>query len=148
LRWFYPSNKMFFAKGGIENGPQGTTSAVSSRIQRGFSARTPTERSQWALCDNSGSEGDNRFPAGASTRWNSGDIMFDNLFTPSHLIIILVIALLIFGPRKLPELGKGLGEGLKGFKEAIKGNPDPAKQETVVKSETVPPAAPPPAKIG
>jgi len=58
--------------------------------------------------------------------------MLDNLFTPTHLIIILVIALLIFGPRKLPELGKGLGEGLKGFKDGIKGitnNNDAAKQE-------------------
>jgi len=61
--------------------------------------------------------------------------MLDNLFTPSHIIIILVIALLIFGPRKLPELGKGLGEGFRGFKEGIKGNPDAAKDETVAKSE-------------
>jgi TatA/E family protein of Tat protein translocase len=38
--------------------------------------------------------------------------MLDNLLTPTHLIVVLVIALLIFGPRKLPELGKGLGEGL------------------------------------
>ena len=56
------------------------------------------------------------------------DTMLDNLFTPTHLIIILVIALLIFGPRKLPELGKGLGEGLKGFKDGMKGvTEDPAK---------------------
>ena len=55
--------------------------------------------------------------------------MLDNLFTPTHLIIILVIALLVFGPRKLPELGKGLGEGLRGFKEGIKAQPDAAKQE-------------------
>ncbi len=55
--------------------------------------------------------------------------MFDNLLTPSHLIIVLVIALLIFGPRKLPELGKGLGEGLRGFKDGIKGNPDTPKQD-------------------
>ena len=43
---------------------------------------------------------------------------------PEHLIIILVIALLIFGPSKLPGLGKGLGEAFRGFKEGIKGNPD------------------------
>ena len=66
--------------------------------------------------------------------------MLDNLFTPTHLIIILVIALLIFGPRKLPELGKGLGEGLRGFKDGIKGatNADAAKQETVAKTEVTP----------
>ena len=56
--------------------------------------------------------------------------MFDNLLTPSHLIIVLVIALLIFGPRKLPELGKGLGEGFRGFKEGIKGGPETAKTDT------------------
>jgi sec-independent protein translocase protein TatA len=69
--------------------------------------------------------------------------MLDNLFTPTHLIIILVIALLVFGPRKLPELGKGLGEGLRGFKEGIKGNPDaPKQQENIAKNETPqPPAA-------
>jgi sec-independent protein translocase protein TatA len=65
--------------------------------------------------------------------------MLDNLFTPTHLIIILVIALLIFGPRKLPELGKGLGEGLRGFKDGIKGgSSDAAKQETVTKTEATP----------
>jgi sec-independent protein translocase protein TatA len=52
------------------------------------------------------------------------------LLTPTHLILVLVVALLVFGPRKLPELGKGLGEGLKGFKEGIMGKPEPtAKQD-------------------
>ncbi len=51
------------------------------------------------------------------------------LLTPTHLIVVLVVALLIFGPRKLPELGKGLGEGMRGFKDAIKGTPDPVKQD-------------------
>ena len=37
--------------------------------------------------------------------------MFEGLFQPTHLIIIFAIALLVFGPKKLPELGKGLGEG-------------------------------------
>jgi sec-independent protein translocase protein TatA len=70
--------------------------------------------------------------------------MLDNLFTPTHLIIILVIALLIFGPRKLPELGKGLGEGLRGFKDGIKGGSnDAAKQETVTtKTDAAPQATP------
>ena len=68
--------------------------------------------------------------------------MLDNLFTPTHLLIILVIALLIFGPRKLPELGKGLGEGLKGFKDGIKGiNNDSAKQEnTAAKTDATQPS--------
>jgi sec-independent protein translocase protein TatA len=45
----------------------------------------------------------------------------DGLFQPTHIIFILLIVLIIFGPGKLPQLGKGLGEGIKGFKEAIKG---------------------------
>jgi len=67
--------------------------------------------------------------------------MLDNLFTPTHLIIVLIIALLVFGPRKLPELGKGLGEGIKGFKEGIKGTDAPS-QENVAKTETPQPPAP------
>ena len=43
------------------------------------------------------------------------------LFTPMHLIILAVVVLVLFGGKKLPELGKGLGEGLRGFKEGMKG---------------------------
>jgi sec-independent protein translocase protein TatA len=46
------------------------------------------------------------------------------LLTPTHLMVIAVIAFLVFGGKKLPELGKGLGEGLRGFKDAIKGLTD------------------------
>lgn len=46
--------------------------------------------------------------------------MLDGLFQPTHLILILGVALLVFGPKKLPELGKGLGEGIKSFKRGIK----------------------------
>lgn len=51
------------------------------------------------------------------------------LFTPTHLIVLAVVAIVLFGGRKLPELGKGLGEGLKGFKDGLKGATDetPAK---------------------
>jgi sec-independent protein translocase protein TatA len=46
--------------------------------------------------------------------------MFEGLFQPMHLLVIFGIALLIFGPKKLPELGKGIGEGIRGFKSAMK----------------------------
>jgi sec-independent protein translocase protein TatA len=49
--------------------------------------------------------------------------MFEGLFQPTHLIIIFAIALLIFGPRKLPELGKGLGDGIRALKDGMKDNP-------------------------
>jgi sec-independent protein translocase protein TatA len=54
--------------------------------------------------------------------------MLEGLFQPTHLIIIFAIALLVFGPKKLPELGKGLGEGIRALKEGMKENP-PASAE-------------------
>ncbi|MGE0129299.1 MAG: twin-arginine translocase TatA/TatE family subunit [Blastocatellales bacterium] len=45
--------------------------------------------------------------------------MFEGLFQPLHLIIVLGIVLLVFGPKKLPELGKGLGEAIRGFKRGV-----------------------------
>jgi sec-independent protein translocase protein TatA len=46
--------------------------------------------------------------------------MIEDLLQPRHLLVILGIALLMFGPKKLPELGKGLAEGIRGFKDALK----------------------------
>jgi sec-independent protein translocase protein TatA len=63
-----------------------------------------------------------------------GGFMFEGLFQPMHLLVIFFIALLVFGPRKLPELGKGLGEGIRALKEGMKDNS--AKAET--KPETKP----------
>jgi sec-independent protein translocase protein TatA len=45
--------------------------------------------------------------------------MFEGLFQPMHLLVIFGIALLVFGPKKLPELGKGIGESIRGFKSAM-----------------------------
>ena len=50
--------------------------------------------------------------------------MFDGLFQPTHLLVIFGLALLVFGPKKLPELGKGIGEGIRGLKSAIKAEED------------------------
>ena len=51
--------------------------------------------------------------------------MFGKLGVP-ELLIIFAIALLIFGPRKLGDLGKGLGEGIRGFKDSMKDGDKPA----------------------
>jgi sec-independent protein translocase protein TatA len=51
--------------------------------------------------------------------------MFEGLFQPMHLLVIAGIALLVFGPKKLPELGKGLGDGIRGFKAAMSGEEKP-----------------------
>ena len=45
--------------------------------------------------------------------------MFEGLFQPMHLLVLFGIALLVLGPKKLPELGKGLGESIRGFKSAM-----------------------------
>ncbi len=49
----------------------------------------------------------------------------EGLFQPMHLIIILVIVLIIFGPGKLPELGAGLGKSIKAFKKALNDKDEP-----------------------
>jgi len=48
------------------------------------------------------------------------DIMGEGLFQPLHILLIIGIALLLFGPGKFADLGKGLGEGIRNFKQAIK----------------------------
>jgi sec-independent protein translocase protein TatA len=73
--------------------------------------------------------------------------MFEGLFQPMHLIIILVIALIIFGPGKLPEIGKGLGKTIREFKKTMSGEDDkpntdvkkePTSQDTIeMKKETI-----------
>ncbi len=55
--------------------------------------------------------------------------MFEGLFQPMHLLVIAGLALLIFGPKKLPELGKGLGDGIRSFKASMQ--PDEATPATV-----------------
>ena len=55
--------------------------------------------------------------------------MFEGLFQPMHLLVILGIAVLVFGPRKLPELGKGLGDGIRGFRAALKDEEHNAKAD-------------------
>jgi len=65
--------------------------------------------------------------------------MLEGVFQPMHLLVIFGIALLVFGPKKLPELGKGIGEGIRGFKSAIKADEDrrdtttPAIEDQTVK---------------
>lgn len=46
--------------------------------------------------------------------------MIEDLLQPRHLLVILVIAIVFFGPKKLPELGKGLAQGIRSFKDSFK----------------------------
>jgi sec-independent protein translocase protein TatA len=61
--------------------------------------------------------------------------MGEGLFQPMHLLVIFLIALLVFGPKKLPELGKGLGEAIRAFRDSFKAG------------ETTPPATSTEAKV-
>ena len=62
--------------------------------------------------------------------------MFEGLLQPMHLLLILIIALVVFGPKKLPEIGKGLGEAIRGFKKALdEGASEPAKAAQITKNE-------------
>ncbi len=45
------------------------------------------------------------------------------LFTPTHLLLVAIVALILFGPKRLPELGKGLGEGIRALKDSMKEPP-------------------------
>jgi sec-independent protein translocase protein TatA len=59
--------------------------------------------------------------------------MIEDLLQPRHLLVILAIAILFFGPQKLPELGKGLAQGIRSFKDSLKdpasNSPAPPKAE-------------------
>lgn len=61
--------------------------------------------------------------------------MFEGLFQPMHLLVIFGIALLVFGPKKLPELGKGIGEGIRGFKSAIQAEDSESVMTTTATSQ-------------
>jgi len=66
--------------------------------------------------------------------------MIEGLLQPSHLLIILVVALFIFGPKKLPELGQGLGKGIRSFRDSMKAateEPDKAGPPASKPTETI-----------
>lgn len=66
--------------------------------------------------------------------------MGSTLLTPTHLIFLLLIALLLFGAKRLPEIGRSLGTGMREFKDSVTSSSD--KVET--RSELPPPVAAPP----
>jgi sec-independent protein translocase protein TatA len=61
----------------------------------------------------------------------------EGLFQPMHLLVIVIILLLIFGPKKLGDLGKGLGEGIRNFKSSMnEGKPTPTTTTTTPAAPT------------
>ncbi len=57
--------------------------------------------------------------------------------TPQEVVLILVLALLLFGPKKLPELARGLGEGIREFRRSVSG-----EEKLAAPTATPPPVAP------
>jgi sec-independent protein translocase protein TatA len=64
--------------------------------------------------------------------------MGEGLFSPLHILLIIGIALLLFGPSKFADLGKGLGEGIRNFKASMK---EPESKDNKDKEPPKPPAA-------
>ncbi len=62
--------------------------------------------------------------------------MFEGLFRPMHLLLILFIVLIIFGPGKLPEIGEGLGKSIKSFKKALSGDDKGDKKDASIVEQT------------
>jgi sec-independent protein translocase protein TatA len=60
-------------------------------------------------------------------------IFLGELLSPGHIILILAVVLLLFGGKKIPELMKGLGSGIKEFKNAAKEDSDPTKKNDETK---------------
>jgi sec-independent protein translocase protein TatA len=57
--------------------------------------------------------------------------------SPMHILLILLVVVLLFGGRKIPELMKGIGEGMKEFKKASRLNDEPEKKESENKPSEV-----------
>ena len=65
--------------------------------------------------------------------------MIGGALQPWHLIVILVIVLIVFGPGKLPDLGQSLGRGIREFKSSVKGEEDEAAKVEAAKATDAPP---------
>jgi sec-independent protein translocase protein TatA len=66
--------------------------------------------------------------------------------SPWELLILVLVALLIFGPKRLPEMGRSLGRGMREFKDSVTGHDkDEAKHEEIPAAPPAAPPSPPPA---
>jgi sec-independent protein translocase protein TatA len=63
-----------------------------------------------------------------------------DLFSPGHIILVLIGALLIFGPKRLPDIGKSLGKGIREFKGALNHLTDDEPEQPATPAPVAPPA--------
>ena len=66
--------------------------------------------------------------------------MVMGLDNPIHIVFIVVILLLVFGAKRLPEIGRSLGGGMREFKDSVSGNPTQTPQQTLTPTAQQPPA--------
>ena len=57
--------------------------------------------------------------------------MIENILNPTHLLLILAVALIVLGPKRLPEAGRGLGSAIRGFKESLSTAERPEEQPAI-----------------
>ncbi len=62
--------------------------------------------------------------------------MFGQLFQPMHLLLVLVIALFVFGPNKLPQLGASIGKSIRELRKGLDGVADPGTQPSQTTQQT------------
>lgn len=61
--------------------------------------------------------------------------MFSGLESPTHWLILIAIALIVLGPKRLPDAGRALGEGMRGFRDAIGGRDESSPSGTSAPAE-------------
>ena len=57
--------------------------------------------------------------------------MIENILSPTHLLLILAVALIVLGPKRLPEAGRGLGSAIRGFKDSLSST-EPREEEPAI----------------
>jgi sec-independent protein translocase protein TatA len=79
---------------------------------------------------------------GQCTHLTQGELMLTGILEPTHLIVILAVALVFLGPKRLPTAGRALGQGLKEFKDSISGehpvNPQLHRAQVTAQQESEP----------
>jgi sec-independent protein translocase protein TatA len=66
--------------------------------------------------------------------------MIENILSPTHLLLILAVALIVLGPKRLPEAGRGLGSAMRGFKDSLS-SPEPREEQPAIQPSPQPETA-------
>jgi sec-independent protein translocase protein TatA len=67
--------------------------------------------------------------------------MIENILSPTHLLLILAVALIVLGPKRLPEAGRGLGSAIRGFKDSLSST-EPREEQPAIQASPQPDSTP------